>query len=124
MICYDELLALRTKHGSSELDRAIKKYMRSRLTVDTPEKRKPITRAFKIKLYIQQDCKCARCKGMFGFSELTDDHTVALAQGGTNSKWNRRLVCAECNSSKGANDPVTESKLGHGTIIEQLGEEP
>lgn len=120
--CYQELITLRDKHGSSNLDFAIKKYMRSRLAVANPVKRKTMPKSLKNELYVRQEGKCARCKEQFTIHQLTDDHTVSLAQGGKNSKWNRRLVCGPCNSSKGANSPVTESKLGQGTIAEQLGD--
>ena len=120
MTCYDELIALRTKHGTSELDQAIRKYNRSRLSVERPEKRKPVPRSWKIEAYAKQGGKCPRCKGHFDIREMEADHIVPLAGGGQNKRHNIQMLCRECNRSKGANSLFRESKLGHGTVLEQL----
>ena len=118
--CYQELLALRTKHGTSELDRAIKKYNRSRLETDKPEKRRAVPRSWKIEAYAKQGGKCARCREPFDIREMEADHIIALAQGGQHKRHNIQMLCRECNRSKGANSLFRESKLGYGTVLEQL----
>lgn len=42
--------------------------------------------------------KCARCRST---EDLTADHVLALANGGTND-GERQVLCRPCNSSKGA----------------------
>lgn len=121
MTCYDELIALRTKHGTSELDQAIRKYNRSRLSVERPEKRKPVPRTWKVEAYATQGGKCPRCKERFDIREMEADHIIALAQGGRHKQHNIQMLCWECNRSKGANSLFRESKLGHGTVLKQLG---
>jgi len=48
---------------------------------------------------------CAVCREpLAGGHHL--DHIVPLAAGGTNDKYNLQLLCAICNCSKGAKDPI------------------
>jgi 5-methylcytosine-specific restriction endonuclease McrA len=43
-----------------------------------------------------------RCRHCGGTHELTVDHVIPKALGGTNSRTNLQLLCRECNQAKGA----------------------
>jgi 5-methylcytosine-specific restriction enzyme A len=49
---------------------------------------------------------CHYCHGKFSFKELTLDHIVALARGGTTSPGNVVPSCKNCNKSKGVDTPL------------------
>ena len=114
------LKKLRANVGYGIFDSAVRILNRERLNSGTPQKRKRLPPAQKKKMYARQDGKCARCKEPKPYSEMTDDHFESIANGGGNELSNRRLVCKSCNSSKGDRTPFEESKLGHGTVAEQL----
>ena len=49
---------------------------------------------------------------MCGYSlDLTLDHIVALANGGTSDESNLRTLCRYCNSTKNHDDPSDETTL-------------
>lgn len=54
----------------------------------------------------KQKHKCACCK-----TDISDkfhrDHIIPISAGGTNEIFNIQLLCAFCNTSKGAKDPIT-----------------
>jgi 5-methylcytosine-specific restriction enzyme A len=50
--------------------------------------------------------QCTYCGNKFKFSELTLDHVVPLARGGTTSPGNVVPACRTCNSQKGVDTPV------------------
>jgi len=109
-----------SESSRSNLESIIKKWLRKRASVEMPVKRKSLTPGQKKNLYMKQSGKCARCKEPMDFHDASDDHLIAISQGGTNELRNRRLVHGKCNSSKGGNSLITESKLGHGTILDQI----
>lgn len=121
MTCYDDLLALRAKYGTSTFDDAQRKLARSRLSVARPEKRKRVSKGLRKDIYINQGGKCSRCESPMSFSLMEIDHIQPLAHGGTNSRWNLRGLCRDCNRSKGSASLQDESKAGHGTYVDQLG---
>ncbi len=56
---------------------------------------------------------CHYCDGKFKPTELTMDHVVPLARGGTSTKTNLVPCCAKCNQEKKLDTPVDQ-------ILEQL----
>ena len=50
----------------------------------------------------QQEGYCAGCRGFFQIRNLTIDHIVSQAKGGTHHIDNLQLLCGACNSTKGA----------------------
>ena len=53
-------------------------------------------------LYGRQEGICGGCKVMFPFRNMTVDHIVPQSKGGTDHLDNLQLLCAACNSMKGA----------------------
>lgn len=53
-------------------------------------------------IYQHQNGLCARCRRPFIFEELTEDHIIALDNGGSDYASNIQMLCGSCNSSKGA----------------------
>lgn len=78
-----------------------------------PEKRQPVPRSWTVDLWRKQNGICARCKDPqpMKIEEATFDHIIPITEGGLHSKSNGRVLHRSCNSSKGANDMFTESKL-------------
>ena len=62
----------------------------------------PSYRTHKHTLYGRQEGVCAGCRVMFPFRNLTVDHVVPQSKGGSNHLDNLQLLCAACNSMKGA----------------------
>ena len=56
---------------------------------------------FKNVLYGQQEGKCAGCKVLFPFRNLTVDHIIPKSRGGQDNEENLQLLCGACNSMKG-----------------------
>ena len=52
-------------------------------------------------LFGRQEGKCAGCKILFPFPNLTIDHVVPRSRGGTDHLENLQLLCGACNSIKG-----------------------
>ncbi len=51
-------------------------------------------------LYGEQEGKCAGCYYFLPFRNMTIDHIVPKAKGGTDAKENLQLLCNACNSTK------------------------
>ena len=51
---------------------------------------------------------CHYCLKKFGAKELTMDHIMPLARGGTSSKGNIVPACRECNRDKKLSSPVDD----------------
>jgi 5-methylcytosine-specific restriction endonuclease McrA len=56
-------------------------------------------------LHARQKGKCAACRTSIPTAYHVD-HIVPLRRGGSNDKSNLQLLCASCNCSKGARDPI------------------
>ncbi len=61
----------------------------------------PNYRTHKHTLYGRQEGHCAGCRILFPFRNLTVDHRVPRAGGGSDHIDNLQLLCAACNSTKG-----------------------
>ena len=61
----------------------------------------PNYRTHRHTLYGRQEGHCAGCRVLFPFRNLTVDHIVPRAGGGTDHLDNLQLLCAACNSLKG-----------------------
>lgn len=57
---------------------------------------------------------CHYCEKKFPAAQLTMDHIVPLARGGTSTKGNVVPACKECNQNKKLSTPVEEAlkKIG------------
>ena len=62
----------------------------------------PNYRTHKHTLYGRQEGICSGCRVLFPFRNLTVDHVVARSRGGSDHIDNLQLLCAACNSMKGA----------------------
>lgn len=51
---------------------------------------------------------CHYCKGHFSADELTMDHIIPVARGGTSDKSNVVPACFACNQSKAAQTPAEQ----------------
>lgn len=54
--------------------------------------------------------RCAECRNVLTKATTHIDHIVPLSKGGSNYPQNLQLLCATCNISKGARDPITHSR--------------
>ncbi len=63
--------------------------------------RLPQARIHKHELYGVQEGKCNICNYHFPFRNLTIDHIIPQAKGGTDQRDNLQLLCQACNSTKG-----------------------
>jgi site-specific DNA-methyltransferase (adenine-specific) len=61
----------------------------------------PNYRTHKHQLYGKQEGNCYGCKSHFPFRNLTVDHIVPKAYGGSDHYENLQLLCGWCNSKKG-----------------------
>lgn len=52
--------------------------------------------------------ECYYCHGHFAPSELTMDHLIPVARGGTSTKGNVVPACFACNQSKAAKTPAEQ----------------
>ena len=61
----------------------------------------PNYRTHKHNLYGRQEGVCVGCRTLFPFRNMTVDHVIPQAKGGTDHEGNLQLLCNACNSSKG-----------------------
>ena len=116
-------LMMEAKHvwGESAITHAVKQYNRTKR--DTVEKvqRKPVPKRWILDAWVKQGGICKRCKLDLDPKEAEGDHIIPFASGGKHTRGNiQALHGVPCNRSKGANSLFRESKLGHGTVLEQL----
>lgn len=115
--CRLYILAGRQKFGEAIFSKCLAQLRKQKRTVEHPQKRIHFSRVLKLRLYADQQGKCASCKEGIALSQMEGDHRIALAQGGSNHPSNYQLLCRECNRSKGANDLARESKRLGKTIV-------
>lgn len=68
-------------------------------------KRRPVVQFTRVNVYARDGGKCQYCGEGFAFHELTFDHVIPAAQGGTRSFDNIVTACEPCNKKKGARTP-------------------
>ncbi len=54
--------------------------------------------------------RCARCRESLKGKKAHIDHIIALARGGSNDRKNIQILCASCNISKNARDPLDDMR--------------
>lgn len=54
---------------------------------------------------------CVICRHKFPRIELTIDHKIAIANGGTNEKRNLQVICKGCHDNKTREENKARSKL-------------
>jgi 5-methylcytosine-specific restriction endonuclease McrA len=57
-------------------------------------------------ILIAQKYRCTYCRGNLKRAKRHVDHIKPLARGGSNGPENLQYLCAPCNMSKGAKDPI------------------
>ena len=75
--------------------------VRTDLTETATQIHLPKARTYKHEIYGQQEGKCIGCNYYFPFRNMTIDHIIPKARGGTDRKENLQLLCNACNSTKG-----------------------
>jgi 5-methylcytosine-specific restriction endonuclease McrA len=98
--------------GIKEVRESCRKYMLKKTYAGYENiKRKPINKAWTVDAWAKQGGICPRCKEKIEYNDMSGDHITSLAKGGKHSKWNIQCLHKKCNSAKGANDMMRESKL-------------
>jgi hypothetical protein len=91
---------------------ACRKYLlRKTFANQLPTVRKMVPKKWTLEAWNKQDGICPRCKQLISHSEMSGDHIKPLIDGGAHNKWNIQCLHRKCNSSKGGNDFILESKL-------------
>jgi CRISPR/Cas system Type II protein with McrA/HNH and RuvC-like nuclease domain len=66
--------------------------------------RKPLLRAIRLRLYMEQGRRCTLCNppdNHLSEHEIHEDHIIPISYGGRNENSNIRLVHAKCNLKRG-----------------------
>ena len=74
--------------------------VRTDVTETAVHRQLPKAHTHKHELYGKQEGKCAGCHYFLPFRNMTIDHIVPQARGGTDAKENLQLLCNACNSTK------------------------
>lgn len=86
-------------------------YRMGDVTAFTTNARKPLTPQQKAKLFLERGGRCHRCKRKLGPADKwTDEHVIALENGGTNAWENRDITCSWCFKPKNAEDAKKAAK--------------
>lgn len=64
---------------------------------DAEKAKKPISIKARLSVYKRDGFQCVKCGG----NDLTIDHIIPIAKGGTNADNNLQTLCRSCNSKKG-----------------------
>lgn len=71
----------------------------------TTSERKALTPQQKARLFLERGGRCHRCRRKLGPSDKwTDEHVIALQNGGTNAWKNRDVCCGWCFKPKNRED--------------------
>lgn len=77
----------------------------------TTNERKSLTPQQKAKLFLERDGRCHRCtRKLRSGDHWTDEHIIALQNGGTNDWENRGICCSNCFKPKNAEDAKKAAK--------------
>lgn len=68
-------------------------------------RRRPLVQFTRANIYARDNFTCQYCDGQFEAEDLTFDHVVPVAQGGTRGWENIVTSCEPCNRKKGARTP-------------------
>jgi len=68
-------------------------------------KRRPVVQFTRANIYARDNFTCGYCDVRFEPEDLTFDHVIPVAQGGTRGWENIMTACEPCNSKKGARSP-------------------
>lgn len=110
--------------GAKRVRDACRRYMMKRTYAGVmPTKRQSIPRKWITEAYAKQAGLCARCDTYMRLDEVSGDHTIPLVKGGAHRRSNIKAMHKDCNSMKGANDPIQESKET-GKSIDQIVGQP
>ena len=108
----DNLIREAQTIGVVEVREACNAFLKLKMLSTEEVKRQAVPRAWTEKLWHKQKGICAGCKDKQPviLGDATFDHIVPISRGGEHSIKNGRMVHKSCNSSKGSNDLITESK--------------
>lgn len=62
--------------------------------------KKRISKSRKLMIYERDKNTCYICKNVFEYAQLTIDHVLELAIGGSNLDHNLKTCCSACNCDK------------------------
>ena len=77
-------------------------------------RREPVSPRVRDVLYERQKGRCPDCGDrlmLIGPAPAHADHIMPLALGGSNDVRNLQLLCAPCNLTKGARDPLDHARI-------------
>src|SRR5262249_52330657 len=108
-------------YGYDDVKWACRQFFKQYRTVGVKkEERKDVPKAWTLWALEQQGGKCHRCGRELKPEDATGDHLIPVNLGGPHVRENIYTMCGPCNSSKGDNNPMEESKVTARTILEQL----
>lgn len=102
-----------SEYGTDVVVRGAKKFLQKRnlrRVGTTPTKRKPVPKPWTFAALVKQGRICPRCNKELLIDDATGDHKIPLILGGAHHPDNIQALHKVCNSSKGGNDAITESK--------------
>lgn len=67
-----------------------------------------ISAAKRLRVYKKSDYRCVRCGKA---KDLTIDHIIPRALGGSDHEDNLQAMCAKCNSKKGASAQIPSKRV-------------
>jgi 5-methylcytosine-specific restriction endonuclease McrA len=98
--------------------------LRKTLAGVEPTVRRKIPKPWVRAAFERQKGICPRCTRFIEARELSGDHKIPLVAGGRHEPDNITAMHRRCNSAKGSNDMVTESKRTGRGIASMLGLDP
>jgi 5-methylcytosine-specific restriction endonuclease McrA len=117
----DHLISRAETLGRKVVERACKDFLkRKSWTGKEVQKRKSIPRGMVEKALDRQGGLCHRGYHELSLEEAVGDHLIPHVEGGPIDQTNIVALCKSCNSKKGANSLLRESKLRNRTIKEML----
>jgi 5-methylcytosine-specific restriction endonuclease McrA len=87
--------------------------------VVTPLNRKRIRKGGRRRLFNHTPF-CNYCRAPLTFEDATADHVVPLSRGGRNRRSNTVIACRSCNSEKGSEIWIPETRRGKKILLHAL----